>query len=46
MQPDLFTEDCRYGLAYSGDPPQCLMVPPEDEDAAPARRQRTPAGRQ
>ena len=29
--PDLFTEDCRYGLAYSGDPPECLAVPPDDD---------------
>src|SRR5262249_10891993 len=30
-RPDLFTPDCRYGLAWSGDPPQCLSVPPEAE---------------
>ena len=33
-RPDLFTADCRYGLAYSGEPPECLSVPPEDELAA------------
>lgn len=31
-RPDLFTADCRYGLAYSGEPPECLMVPPDDDD--------------
>jgi hypothetical protein len=31
-RPDLFTKDCRYGLAYSGDPPECLSIPPEGED--------------
>lgn len=31
-RPDLFTTDCRYGLAWSGEPPECLSVPPEDED--------------
>ena len=31
-RPDLFTTDCRYGLAYSGDPPQCLSVPPDEDD--------------
>lgn len=30
--PDLFTTDCRYGLAYSGDPPGCLSIPPGAED--------------
>jgi hypothetical protein len=30
-RPDLFTEDCRYGLSWSGEPPGCLSVPPEDE---------------
>lgn len=32
--PDLFTGDCRYGLAYSGDPPECLSVSPDDGDPA------------
>ncbi|MBO0813553.1 MAG: hypothetical protein J2P30_00130 [Actinobacteria bacterium] len=27
--PDLFTEDCRYGLAWSADPPACLATPPD-----------------
>jgi hypothetical protein len=31
-RPDLFTADCRYGLAWSGEPPACLMVPPDAED--------------
>lgn len=30
--PDLFTEDCRYGLAFSGEPPGCLAIPPGVED--------------
>jgi hypothetical protein len=33
-RPDLFTTDCRYGLAYSGDPPECLSVPPDEDDPA------------
>lgn len=28
-RPDLFTQDCRYGLTYSGEAPECLTVPPE-----------------
>ncbi len=32
-RPDLFTTDCRYGLAWSGSqPPQCLTVPPDPDD--------------
>ena len=31
-RPDVFTEDCRYGLAYSGEPPAVLMIPPGQED--------------
>jgi hypothetical protein len=31
-RPDLFTADCRYGLAWSGDPPECLSIPPGDDD--------------
>lgn len=31
-RPDLFTADCRYGLAWSGDPPECLSVPPDEDD--------------
>jgi hypothetical protein len=34
LRPDLFTADCRYGLAWSGDPPECLSIPPEDDDPA------------
>jgi len=30
--PDLFTADCRYGLAWSGDPPECLSIPPGEDD--------------
>lgn len=30
-RPDLFTEDCRFGLSWTGEPPACLAVPPEDE---------------
>lgn len=33
--PDLFTKDCRYGLAYSGSPPECLSVPPDDDEPEP-----------
>lgn len=46
-RPDLFAADCRYGLAWSGDPPQCLSVPPDDadEELPAGRRQRSPAAR-
>lgn len=30
--PEAFTTDCRYGLAYSGEPPACLSIPPGQED--------------
>ena len=30
--PEAFTEDCRYGLAYSGEPPAVLSIPPGVED--------------
>lgn len=30
--PDLFTADCRYGLAWSGEPPECLSLPPDADD--------------
>ena len=30
--PEAFTEDCRYGLAYSGEPPAVLSIPPGAED--------------
>jgi hypothetical protein len=33
-RPDLFTRDCRYGLSWSGDAPECLSVPPDDDSAA------------
>jgi hypothetical protein len=32
LRPDLFTADCRYGLAWSGEPPAVLMIPPGEED--------------
>jgi hypothetical protein len=31
-RPDLFTPDCRYGLAFSGEPPAVLSIPPGAED--------------
>lgn len=31
-RPDLFTRDCRYGLAWSGEPPECLTIPPDGDD--------------
>lgn len=34
-RPDLFSEDCRYAVgrdsSWSGEPPACMAVPPEDE---------------
>lgn len=33
-RPDLFTRDCRYGLSYSGDPPEVMSVPPDEDDPA------------
>lgn len=33
-RPDLFTQDCRYGLVYSGEPPECMSVPPGETDPA------------
>ena len=33
--PDLFTTDCRYGLAYSGEAPECLSVPPDGDEPEP-----------
>lgn len=43
-RPDLFTEDCRYGLAFSGEPPEVMKIPPEDDDLpARPRRPRVPA---
>jgi hypothetical protein len=42
-RPDLFTDDCRYGLAWTGEPPECLSVPPEDEDPALANDQSSAA---
>lgn len=41
LRPDLFTEDCRYGLMFTGDAPECLLIPPEDE--VPVRGHRRPA---
>lgn len=31
-RPDMFTADCRYGLAWSGEPPECLSIPPDEDD--------------
>lgn len=31
QRPELFTTDCRYGLTWTGDPPECLAIPPEDD---------------
>jgi len=30
--PEAFTTDCRYGLAFSGEPPAVLSIPPGEED--------------
>jgi hypothetical protein len=30
-RPDLFTADCRYGLMFSGDPPEYMSVPPDED---------------
>jgi len=46
--PDLFTRDCRYGLAFSGEPPEVLALPPDDEpepSGLTPRRPRAQAGR-
>lgn len=43
-RPDLFTADCRYGLSWSGEPPHCLTIPPDDDDE-PAVRGRPRAAR-
>lgn len=32
--PGLFTRDCRYGLAYSGDPPEVLSLAPDEDEPA------------
>ncbi len=29
--PGMFTPDCRYGLAWSGEPPACLSIPPDED---------------
>jgi hypothetical protein len=42
-RPDLFTTDCRYGLAYSGEPPACLSIPPDEDDPALADDESTAA---
>jgi len=54
LRPDLFTEDCRYAVgrdqSWTGDPPECMMVPPDDEPLArrgpgrPRTRPLVPAG--
>lgn len=33
--PDLFTTDCRYGLAFSGEPPGVLSIPPDEDEPEP-----------
>jgi hypothetical protein len=38
--PDAFTEDCRYGLAWSGEVPAVLSVPPGEEDPVMTERVR------
>ena len=40
-RPDLFTADCRYGLAWSGDPPEVLNIPPGQEDPEMTARVRS-----
>jgi hypothetical protein len=40
-RPDLFTADCRYGLAWSGEPPGCLLIPPGQEDPVMTARVRS-----
>lgn len=40
-RPDLFTEDCRYGLAYSGEPPAILALAPGEEDPVMTEKVRT-----
>jgi hypothetical protein len=35
LRPDLFTQDCRYGLSYSGDQPECLRLPPDADEPEP-----------
>lgn len=44
-RPDLFTEDPRYGLSFSGEPPAVLRIPPEDEAPSAPQRPRAPAAR-
>jgi hypothetical protein len=47
--PDLFTKDCRYGLKWSGEPPEVMRLPPDadepEPDGLPPRRPRAQAGR-
>ena len=31
-RPDLFTTDCRFGLAWSGEPPHVMSIPPDEGD--------------
>lgn len=33
--PGLFTVDCRYGLAFSGEPPEVLSIPPDEDEPQP-----------
>ena len=34
-RPDLFTVDCRYGLSFSGEPPEVLRLPPDEDEPGP-----------
>lgn len=34
-RPDLFTTDCRYGLVYSGEPPEVMNLPPDADEPEP-----------
>jgi hypothetical protein len=37
-RPELFTADCRYGLMFSGDAPDYMNVPPDEEPVRPRER--------
>ncbi len=45
-RPDLFTEDCRYAVgrdqSWSGEPPEVMRIPPDDEVPVPPQRGRPP----
>jgi hypothetical protein len=46
LRPDLFSEDCRYAVgrdqSWTGDPPECMLVPPDDEEPQRGRRRTRP----